>query len=138
MFHTILLAVDGSEYSKKAVSIAREVARRFDGEVIVCHVRERGLSSVLDVVSEEAGEEGGDLADQVTRKLKDSGVSARPDHRATVMGHVAEEILTAASDHSADIIVMGSRGLGEFTALLIGSVTHKVLHAAPCPVLVVR
>jgi nucleotide-binding universal stress UspA family protein len=138
MFHTILLAVDGSDHSKKAISAAGQLAEVFHGEVIVCHVRERGAPKFVDLVREETDGESGELADQVARELKDSGISARPDHRATVMGRVAGEILAAASDHNADIIVMGSRGLGEFAALMIGSVTHNVLHAATCPVLVVR
>jgi nucleotide-binding universal stress UspA family protein len=136
MFRTILFAVDGSEYSKKAIPIAAGMAKAFDGEVIVCNVREREISRFMNAVPET--DEEADIADRVARELKDSGVSARPDRRATVIGRVAGEILTAATDHGADLIVMGSRGLGEFSSLLVGSVTHKVLHAATCPVLVVR
>jgi nucleotide-binding universal stress UspA family protein len=52
------------------------------------------------------------------------------------VGQPADEILFAARD--ADLIVLGARGLGPFQRLLLGSVSDRVLHHAPCPVLVVR
>jgi nucleotide-binding universal stress UspA family protein len=53
-------------------------------------------------------------------------------------GNATREILQLANEISADIIVMGSRGLSDFAGLVMGSVAHKVLHLARCPVLVVR
>lgn len=51
-------------------------------------------------------------------------------------GNAADVLLRAAGN--ADLLVVGSRGLGGFTGLLLGSVSSQVLHHAPCPVLVVR
>jgi hypothetical protein len=48
----------------------------------------------------------------------------------TLSGHVARLIVTAARDHQAGMIVLGSRGRGDLTALLLGSVAHKVIHLA--------
>jgi nucleotide-binding universal stress UspA family protein len=60
--------------------------------------------------------------------LKISGdVGARP----------ANEVVKAASEEGADLIVAGSRGHSAITGLLLGSVTNRLLHIAPCPVLVV-
>ena len=56
----------------------------------------------------------------------------------TLSGHVARLIVAAARDHEAGMIVLGSRGRGDLTALLLGSVAHKVIHLADHPVLVVR
>jgi uncharacterized protein len=51
---------------------------------------------------------------------------------------VARHIVEAAREHQAGVIVMGSHGRGDFTALLLGSVAHKVIHLADRPVLVAR
>jgi nucleotide-binding universal stress UspA family protein len=49
-----------------------------------------------------------------------------------------QEILRVATEVDADLIVMGTRGLTDWSGLLLGSVAHKVLHMAECPVLLVR
>jgi nucleotide-binding universal stress UspA family protein len=56
--------------------------------------------------------------------------------RHVIQGHAARALLHAAAD--ADLLVVGSRGHGEFTGMLLGSVAQHVLTHAPCPVLVVR
>jgi nucleotide-binding universal stress UspA family protein len=53
-------------------------------------------------------------------------------------GAPAEKIITIAEHNNADLIIMGSRGLGGFASLLLGSVSDRVLHHATCPVLIVR
>ena len=54
------------------------------------------------------------------------------------LGDAAEEIVTAARDRQADLVVIGSRGHGRLAGLLFGSVAQKVITLAPCPVTVVR
>ena len=53
-------------------------------------------------------------------------------------GDFAEEILTAAKEYGADMLVVGSRGLGRITSTVLGSVSQKVLHHADCTVVTVR
>jgi nucleotide-binding universal stress UspA family protein len=53
-------------------------------------------------------------------------------------GPAAEAILSAAAIRNADLIVMGSRGMGSLKGMVFGSVSTKVSHYAPCPVMVVR
>ncbi|MBU1611225.1 MAG: universal stress protein, partial [Proteobacteria bacterium] len=53
-------------------------------------------------------------------------------------GPTAEVIFDTAEVEKVDMIVMGTRGKSELSGLLVGSVTHKILHIAPCPVLVIR
>jgi nucleotide-binding universal stress UspA family protein len=59
-------------------------------------------------------------------------------HTEILEGPPAEAILDVANTRECDLIVMGSRGLGRLTGLLIGSQSQKVVQHAPCPVLIVR
>lgn len=68
-------------------------------------------------------------------RLSDAGVPARPEVR---LGDVAEQIITAAIESDADLIVMGSHGRTGLERVLLGSVARNVLHHAPCSVLIVR
>jgi nucleotide-binding universal stress UspA family protein len=137
MFDRILLAVDGSEHSRKAAEIAGDLGRTHHAEVVVLHVREHELTwgSAVDA---ETSDEATDLVDGVVRKLKEDGTAARGEVRRAPLGSTPREVLAVAEEEGADLIVMGTRGLTEWGSLLMGSVAHKVLHLASCPVLVVR
>lgn len=137
MFERIVLAVDGSETSLKAVPVARETAERFGSEVTVLHVREHEFSWGSDI-DLETPDEASELVDGIVRELKDGGVSARPEVRRVVLGLAPQEILRVADELDAQLIVMGTRGLTDWAGLLLGSVAHKVVHHATCPVLLVR
>lgn len=137
MFEKILLAVDGSEPSRRAVPVAGDLARRYGGEVLVLHVREHEVTWGADV-DVETPEEATDLVDEVVRTLKDLGASARSEVVRAPLGQTPRVILDMAREHGAGLIVMGTRGLSDWGRLLMGSVAHKVLHLAECPVLVVR
>ena len=58
--------------------------------------------------------------------------------RVAASGNPAQQILDQATKHRADLIVMGTRGLTDFGALVLGSVSHKVIHLATCPCLTVK
>ena len=137
MFRKILVPVDGSEHSGKALSLAKELASKFDSEVLVFHVREKsvgkGGSWDVDLTEEEV-----DIAEEAAQVLVAEGVKAKSERQSALYGHAAQKIVRAADENGADMIVMGSRGLSDWRGLLVGSVTHKVLHMAPCPVVVVR
>lgn len=137
MFEKILLAVDGSEHSLKAVPFAGDIARHHDGEVTVLHVREHELTWASDVDLETEGE-AQMLVDGIVRELKDSGANAVGDIRRVAHGQTPRAILDVAEEIGAGMIVMGTRGLSDWGRLLMGSVAHKVIHLADCPVLVVR
>lgn len=139
MFERILLAVDGSEQSDRAAGVTKELAQKLASEVTVFHVREKeAIHWGTGAGTIETEEQSTELVDRVVRDLKDAGVSAIPEIRMARFGRVAQEILRAAKELRPGLIVMGSRGVSEFTALALGSVTYKVLHAATLPVLVVR
>jgi nucleotide-binding universal stress UspA family protein len=136
MFERIVLATDGSAYSAKAIPMAAEIAGKFGSEVIVVHIVEHWSGRPgMDI---EPPEVASGIADGTARQLKDQGVSARPEIRRAGPGHAAREILNVAEAEGASLIVMGSRGLGDWSGLLLGSVAHKVLHLSRLPVLVAR
>ncbi len=137
MFDRILLAVDGSEHSRKAAEVAGDLGRTYHAEVVALHVREHELTWGTDV-DLETPDEANDLVDGVVLRLKEEGTSARGEVRRAPLGSTPREILAVAEEEGVSLIVMGTRGLTEWGSLLMGSVAHKVLHLATCPVLVVR
>ncbi len=137
MFERILLAVDGSEHSRRAVPLAGDLARRYAGEVIVLHAREHEITWGADIDAETPAEARA-LVDGVLRDLKDSGASARGEIVRVPLGQTPRAILDMARDEDVGLIVMGTRGLSDWGRLLMGSVAHKVVHLAEVPVLVVR
>lgn len=137
MFERILLAVDGSDHSKKAVPVAGDLARRYGGEVIVLHVREHEVTWGADIDVETA-DEARALVDGVVRELKDAGTNARGEVVRVPLGQTPRAVLDMTHDEGAGLIVMGTRGLSDWGRLLMGSVAHKVVHLAEVPVLVVR
>jgi nucleotide-binding universal stress UspA family protein len=137
MFEKILLAVDGSEHSHRGIPIAGDLARKYAGEVVVVHVREHEITWVQDI-DLETPDEAQQLVDDVVRELKDSGASARGEVIRVALGQTPRVILDVAKEEGAELIVMGTRGLSDWGRLLMGSVAHKVMHLAECPVLIVR
>jgi nucleotide-binding universal stress UspA family protein len=129
----IFLPVDGSEHSKRAVAKAAELARLSGGEVRVFHFQEREPSKAGTATYETtAGAE--ELVDDAVAELKAAEVKASGETRAGLSGEQAKAIVDEASRFDAALIIMGSRGLSDFQALLLGSVAHN----ARSPVLIVR
>jgi nucleotide-binding universal stress UspA family protein len=133
MFEKVLLAVDGSEHSKKAAAAAAAIASSRGGEVLVLHLHEVGVLAALETTIEAQT-----LVDGFVKDLAEAGVKASGESVAVRTGSTAPAILDAEKALGADLIVMGTRGLSDFAGLLLGSVAHKVIHHAQCPVLVVR
>jgi nucleotide-binding universal stress UspA family protein len=139
MYDRILLAVDHSEISDRAVAAARDLAALSKGEVWVLHLRERemGFKTGALVVDETTADANAAVAASVD-VLTQAGVKAHGEVRNTIFGYAAREIVNDAIEVDADIIVMGSRGRGDIVGLLLGSTAHKVIHLSDRPVLVVR
>ncbi len=138
-FKKILLPVDGSEHSNRAVSYACGIARSQGAEVILFHA--------YPPISELIG--GDSKKELIEESIKQSEAMLKPskdklnehDIKFTekiTMGRPAEHIIKTCEELGCDGIVLGSRGLSDFEGLFIGSVAHQVLHLATIPVLVVR
>ncbi len=77
-------------------------------------------------------------AEEAVRRTREAVTTTTPVDTLIRSGSPADEIVRYATESGAGLIVMGSRGWGEMHAVLLGSVSERVLHTAPCPVLIVR
>jgi nucleotide-binding universal stress UspA family protein len=139
MYDKILVAVDHSEISDRAVLAARDLALLSKGEVWVLHLREREIAvKTAVIVADETTDEAKASVAAIADKLTAVGVKAHGEVRNSLFGHAAREIVDDAIQHGVDVIVMGSRGRGDLAGLVLGSTAHKVIHLADRPVLIVR
>jgi nucleotide-binding universal stress UspA family protein len=139
MYDKILVAIDHSEISDRALMAARDLALLSKGEVWVLHLREREvlLRTGMTMADETPPEARAAVAAAVD-KLTAAGVKAYGDVRNTLHGYAARDIVDDAIEHDAGVIVMGSRGRGDLAGLVLGSTAHKVIHLTDRPVLIVR
>jgi nucleotide-binding universal stress UspA family protein len=137
MYDKILAAIDESEVADRVLAAASDLAQLSHGEVWVLHLREREPSK-FGVTSSESMAEAQATIDAAVGKLNSEGIAAHGWARDTLYGHAAREIINDAQASGVDVIIMGSRGRGDLAGLLLGSTTHKVIHLADRPVLVVR
>jgi nucleotide-binding universal stress UspA family protein len=139
MYDKILVAVDHSEISDRAVLAARDLALLSKGEVWVLHLRERevAVKTGAAMTGETADDANAAIAAAVD-VLTQAGVKAHSEIRTTLFGYAAREIVDDAIEHDADVIVMGSRGRSDLAGFILGSTAHKVIHLTDRPVLIVR
>ena len=134
----ILTAVDESPRSHRVVERALEMAETFQAKIILLHSRQKVpdflghpyYQKVLNAFMKKA-----ELTTAPLKKLlEESGV----EHEVLILeGDPAQAIIEAEQDEKCDLIVMGTRGLSDFKGMALGSVSHKVLNAAGCMVLIV-
>lgn len=138
MFTTIVWATDGSENADRALSVAKALARENGASLVVVHIVEKYASQRVEGLSVYADEEQVEAKlKRVLEELSGEGLDAN----LKIVNHIgpqpAHEIADLAREVGADLIVAGTRGHAALSGLLLGSVTQRLLHVAPCPVLVV-
>jgi nucleotide-binding universal stress UspA family protein len=137
----IIVGVDGSGHSQRALEWAMKEAaiRRAPLTVLTVHEAIRGYYSAMAVYPDDPirTEEARQAAQAETDKVLAGLDGPRPDSVTVkaVHGFPVEELINAGKD--ADMIVLGSRGAGGFTRLMMGSVAGQVAQHALCPVLIV-
>ncbi len=138
----VLLAVDGSKHTKKMLAYlsTHEGLLGTTPEYVVLNVQMPIPPRAARAVGKEIVEnfhhaESETVMNPVCKFLDRHSATYKT---RTVVGHAAEEILKCAKKDKVDLIVMGSRGHGSFTSMLLGSVAQKVLAQAEAPVMVVR
>lgn len=133
----IVVAGDGSEDAAAAVRAAADLARIAHAELHAVHAWQPSLVALPGEAGENAAEE---RAQAIVERMIDM---ARAAGAGDVIGHLrtgraAEQILATADEVGADLIVVGSRGLGAVQRTVVGSVSESVVHHSIRPVLVLR
>jgi nucleotide-binding universal stress UspA family protein len=142
----VLCPIDFSEFSRHAFDRAIAIAQAYGAAVTAIHVVQTqapppfipyGASGSLEAFTLSSADRdhlAGELAAFVAREPP---VSVPVTHKAIDGFSIAREIVAEAGAISADLVVMGTHGRTGFQRFLLGSVTERVLRAAPCPVLTV-
>jgi universal stress protein A len=140
----ILVPIDFSELSRKAMQYALTFARQFNAEVLLLHVLEftplttpvPPLPTIQDEMTRVTLRESAAKQLAVWRDEISSQAAVRGSVRDGVSAHA--EIVKAATEGNFDLIILGTQGRTGLAHLLIGSTAERVVRHAPCPVLVVR
>ncbi len=139
MAKKILVPIDGSKHSVKTLEHACKLAKDLGGDITVLQVIDTpfftGYPYDLTSVQEDLEKITDNDYAAVEPKLKDSGV---PFKRAVEKGSPAETIVAAVEQGKFDIVVIGSHGASAGERFLLGSVSDRVVHYAPCDVFVVK
>lgn len=155
MFEKILVPLDGSDHSLRALEIAVQIAKKFGGKITLVHVYSVTVRPLiipepttlsppgipvltpaeLSKVAETARKVGTGILSVGEQKAKAEGV---PVETLLKEGHTVHEVVTTAREGGFGLIVMGARGVSKLKEILLGSVSDGVTRNAPCPVLVVK
>lgn len=135
MFRTVVWATDGSETSQRALPYALELAA--GGRLVVVHVCELLVGRLGGQPAYADDEHTGRAIREQVEALRDDGVEVSLRLVTTLDANAAPALAEAAAKANADVIVVGTRGKAPLAGLLLGSVTQRLLHLAPCPVLAV-
>ena len=137
-FKTILVPLDGSRCSKKALQRAIEIAHAFDSKIILVYVAEKSSINLLDrkeymSMLRKFGKKTLDDANKKLVKNKISSKSLLKEGRSIV-----SEIEKIVKSEKCNLVVVGSKGLGPVTGFLLGSVSNKLAQHSNCSLLIVK
>ncbi|MDO7785967.1 universal stress protein [Desulforamulus aquiferis] len=145
MYSKLLVPVDGSDRAAKCLTHTIELAQKLGAKVTLMHVVPSlppyvntsvdRLGQAQQSIIEELMRNGKEMLEDLLSSVAGKGVDV---DLYTVMGQPADEILEKARAENYDLIVIGSRGLGEIKGYLMGSVSNRVSRHASCPVLIIR
>ncbi len=138
MFNCIVVAIDGSAPSHRALAAACQLALAFKSEVHLVHALENKVaqSALPGVSSENSDDSGAQVMAAAVTEAEAAGVA--PASTTIGEGDAFEEIMTIAGLYSADLIVTGRRGLGNIGGLFAGSTSQQIAKNAACAFLSVK
>ena len=135
-FKTIVLALDGSEGSKRAIPVARELARLGGAKIVIAHIEERTIGKGGGPIHPDEEEIRAEI-DKLAEELSNEGTETKVRAADVMVGRPAHVIASIADESGAGLIVTGTRGHTAVSGLLLGGVTLRLLHIARKPVLAV-
>jgi nucleotide-binding universal stress UspA family protein len=145
----VLVATDGSDNAKRAVEGAIQIAKRSDAQLIVLSVAMELVPPVYSPIGVDvptvdysaflrrAEADAKSIADAAAKSAQEQSVNTRAVVLRSITS-IAEAVIEEAKKENVNLIIVGTRGLGGFKRLLLGSVSSAIIEHAPCSVLVVR
>ncbi len=137
-FKKILVPLDGSKYSDKALQRACEVVNAFDSKLVLLYVVEKSLPiNLLDrkVYLEILRKFGKKTLEKANNVLSKKGITAKTFLKE---GNIVNEIKKVAKKENCDLIIVGNKGLGAVTRFLLGSVSNKLAQSSSCSLLIIK
>ena len=141
MFSKVLVPVDGSENSLRALEAAIFLSKKIETQITALHVMEKAPTVYIHPQKEleELLKNYRNESERILGKCQEIGNNNEIElNTAISKGNVASRIIQYAEKGLFDLIVMGHRGSGKFKEMVLGSVSEKVLHQTKCSVLIVR
>jgi nucleotide-binding universal stress UspA family protein len=138
MYEKILVPVDGSEHSKRALNEAIKVAKMTGGTITLLHVQPKRAPLIPPAkpqVKETSQSAAQSILADGKKVVEAEGVSAQT---LLLEGNVVDQIVKTAKEGQFGLVVVGARGLSKLEEIMMGSVSHGVAENAPCPVIVTR
>ena len=145
----ILVPTDGSAHARRAIELATDIALQYGAMLYLLHVVSESTipDEVLEYIRVERLEEppervylqkiGEGIISAAEREVRNKGMK-KEVQSAVVQGDPAETIINFAREKGVDMIMLGSRGLGQVKGMLLGSVSSKVCHVADCTCVTVK
>jgi len=133
VYQKLLVPIDGSEHSRRALLEAIRIAKMTEGTITLLNVQSHRSKLSPQAAANEAT--NSIILNEGKRIVQSEGVAV---NTLLLEGNVVDQSVKTAKDGNFDLIVVGARGLSKFEELLLGSISHGVVEKAPCPVIVTR
>jgi nucleotide-binding universal stress UspA family protein len=149
LIHNVLVAVDGSENSDRALDFALDLAEKYGAALTVLNVGESPAMGTVPIEPTTVSGESMVVFAKDLRRFHEDILSKAVAHAREVKpivsvssklreGDPALEIVAEAKEDGVDVVVVGHSGLGRVRELFLGNISEKVAHLAPCSIVIVR
>jgi nucleotide-binding universal stress UspA family protein len=141
VFTNVLVPVDGSDNSYRALDAALLLSEKLGSSITVVNVMEQvpithiESEKLLSELLEAYKKENQEILSKCSNIATEKGLSIKT---LLLQGNPASVILDYSKKEKFDLVIMGSRGMGKFKQLILGSVSSKIVHHSPCAILLIR